>query len=179
MLLQLADIPAAGLELDYEHGARELDVSDEQTVLDSPIHVRVRVLRVGETVSVSGTLDCRMRLQCSRCLEWFGLPLDVRLATDFNPAAIEPQPSPGQEKELAPDELERYFYRDEEVLLDEYIREQVLLALPMVPVCRPDCAGLCPHCGINRNTSRCDCPAAPEELSALGRQLLKLRKSQR
>lgn len=179
MLLQLTEIPAEGLALEYEYGRQQLDISDEQAVLESPIHVRVRVLRVGQTVSVSGTLDCRMRLQCSRCLEAFGLALDLRLATDFNPASIEPQPAPGQEKELAPDELDRYDYRNDEVLLDDYVREQVLLALPMVPVCRTDCAGLCPRCGVNRNTARCDCPPVSEELSALGRQLLKLRKSQR
>lgn len=177
MLLKLNDIPAGGLELDYEHGPQDLDVADAQAMLDGPIRVQARVLRVDETVSVSGALDCRMRLQCSRCLEWFGLPLGVRFANDFNPAAIERQPVPGREKELAADELDRYFYRDDELLLDDYIREQVLLALPMVPVCRADCAGLCPTCGVNRNAARCDCPAVPEELGTLGRQLLKRRKS--
>ena len=54
-------------------------------------------------------------------------------------------------------EIDISFYRDDEIDLSELLREQFYLALPMKPLCREDCRGLCPQCGVNRNTGTCDC----------------------
>ena len=53
--------------------------------------------------------------------------------------------------------------RDDQIDLDEVLREQFYLALPMKPLCREDCAGLCPQCGTNRNTGTCSCETEPED----------------
>jgi uncharacterized protein len=49
------------------------------------------------------------------------------------------------------------FYKDDTIDLGEVMREQFFLALPMKPLCRPDCRGLCPVCGKNRNIEQCEC----------------------
>jgi uncharacterized protein len=59
------------------------------------------------------------------------------------------------------DELETGWYRGSEVQLDSVCFELISLALPVQPLCREDCAGLCPRCGADRNTTSCDCDAQP------------------
>ena len=65
----------------------------------------------------------------------------------------------GDEQEVADDDLGVSFYKDETLDLGEVMREQFYLALPMKPLCQPDCQGLCPVCGINRNRETCTCQA--------------------
>jgi len=59
--------------------------------------------------------------------------------------------------EVAEEDLDTSVYRDDQIDLNEVLREQFYLALPMKPLCREDCAGLCPQCGTNRNTGTCSC----------------------
>jgi uncharacterized protein len=61
------------------------------------------------------------------------------------------------EQEIGDDDIGVSFYQDDEIDLGELLREQFYLALPMKPLCREDCQGLCPVCGTNRNTAPCDC----------------------
>jgi uncharacterized protein len=61
------------------------------------------------------------------------------------------------EREVQDDDVETSYYRDDEVDLNELIREQFYLALPMKPLCTEECRGLCPQCGANLNTDTCDC----------------------
>ena len=70
----------------------------------------------------------------------------------------------GEDVELRTPELEIGFYQGNGLLLEEAVKEQVLLALPMKNVCRPDCAGLCPQCGQNRNLADCGCRPPLAEL---------------
>ena len=64
-----------------------------------------------------------------------------------------------EESAIEEDDLETSYYRDEVIDLDELMREQFYLALPMKPLCREDCRGLCPQCGVNLNSGTCDCVA--------------------
>jgi uncharacterized protein len=65
-----------------------------------------------------------------------------------------------EEREVEEDDLETSYYRDDQVDLSELLREQFYLALPMKPLCRDDCKGLCAQCGTNLNTGTCDCHPA-------------------
>ena len=65
-----------------------------------------------------------------------------------------------EEREVEEDDLETSYYRDDQIDLSELMREQFYLALPMKPLCREDCKGLCPQCGTNLNTGTCDCAPA-------------------
>ena len=60
-------------------------------------------------------------------------------------------------------EAEVSYYQGEGLLLEDAVREQVLLALPLKVICREDCRGLCPHCGKNLNTERCSCAEPVED----------------
>ena len=108
---------------------------------------------------VSGTLEC----DCSRCLEPFEVPVDAAFDVMFLPAEsnVAGLPSKGESEaeEVREDDLGVSFYKDETLDLGDLMREQFFLALPMKPLCREDCRGLCPVCGINRNRETCSCRA--------------------
>jgi len=80
-----------------------------------------------------------------------------------------PRPAVADDAELGADDLDLDFYDNDELNLNSLIETETTLALPMKPLCRPECRGLCPVCGVNRNTTACSCETrAPDpRLAAL------------
>jgi uncharacterized protein len=76
------------------------------------------------------------------------------------------------ELELTANDLEVVWYEDFVVPFDPLVEEQLLLELPMKPLCRPDCLGLCPRCGTDRNSDPCDCRDEADERLAKLKSLL-------
>ena len=68
-----------------------------------------------------------------------------------------------KDQEVGDEDLETSYYRDDRIDLNELLREQFYLALPMKPLCREECRGLCAQCGTNLNTGSCDCAPAWED----------------
>ena len=99
-----------------------------------------------------------LELDCSRCLESFRVPIDATFDVLFLPSVA--NTGDGQDdREVGDEDLGVSFYKDDTIDLGEVIREQFFLALPMKPLCREDCQGLCPVCGQNRNREACECQA--------------------
>ena len=118
-----------------------LQVKGIATLLEREIHIR-------------GTLATQLELECARCLD----PVVQRVKRDFDLYYRSLKDSPAQDELAVPrGEEELGFYSGEGLLLEDVAKEQVLLSLPMRSVCRADCKGLCPHCGINRNRETCTC----------------------
>lgn len=105
-----------------------------------------------ERFRFEGRLSTRVELDCSRCAEPFAVPV----ATSFELRYL-PQALAGQKDADPDDDPTTTFYSDDRIDLGQIVREQCYLALPMKPLCRPDCQGLCVQCGINLNTERCSC----------------------
>src|ERR671919_630513 len=82
-----------------------------------------------------------------------------------------------EESEVREEDLETSFYRNEQIDLNELLREQFYLALPMKPLCRDECKGLCPQCGTNLNTGTCDCGPGWEDPRLAALKQLKSRES--
>ena len=135
----------------------EIDVTDGEGCL---VRGKVQFLRTNRSILVSGTLDITARGECSRCLEPFEYPLKMNIEEEYflsrDPISGLPLPPPTEPGA---------FLIDENHILDlgEAVRQYKIMALPMKPVCREDCAGLCPHCGRNLNYETCDCPPAPPD----------------
>lgn len=113
-----------------------------------------RVLPSGGDVFVLGRLRGRVRGECSRCLDAFEESVDAEFHLTFVrdlPAAE------GGEKELHREDLEVEVLTGGAVDLGEVVTEQFQLALPSRPICRDECRGLCPQCGVNRNRESCEC----------------------
>jgi uncharacterized protein len=117
---------------------------------------------------LTGGLASRIGLTCVRCLETFETRAEEKLDLLYLPQSANAPPLVDEEKGirdfdrgLSSEELAAAFYRDDRIDLGQMVLEQIVLSLPMKPLCRPDCRGLCPECGANHNRSDCDC--SPEE----------------
>jgi len=146
---------------------RVSEISDEGVLIESPADlgavyaepgrsldaVSLSVQRQGRDVVVRGSFATTARLQCSRCLE--ALVHRVEPEVDLR---LVPQPRERQgEVELSEDDLELDFYTGDVLDVAGLVRSETDLALPMKPLCRADCRGLCPVCGGNRNVTDCRC----------------------
>jgi uncharacterized protein len=95
---------------------------------------------------------------CARCLDPVRQPLEGDFDLIFRPGGVDDEAG---ERAITEDETEIGYYEQSGLLLEDAVREQVLLALPARSLCREDCKGLCPHCGANRNVTPCDCVQKP------------------
>jgi uncharacterized metal-binding protein YceD (DUF177 family) len=128
-----------------------------------PFRVEVQASKHGEDVHLEGQLTGAFQLECGRCLARYRQPLRESFRLVLEPAGTREPGDPEAAQALArdglcfSDELEVGWYRGVEVQLDSVCLELITLALPVQPLCREDCAGLCPRCGADRNTSPCGC----------------------
>ena len=140
-----------------------------------PFRLTVNAHKQGEDVLLEGVLTGAFELECGRCLARYRQPLRESFRLVLEPAGARVPSDPEAAQALARDgmclgdELETGWYRGLEILLDSVCVELITLALPVQPLCREDCPGLCPRCGADRNTTRCECaePRAESPFAAL------------
>lgn len=116
---------------------------------------RTELLRntLGE-IRIRGHLKAQVEGVCDRCLEPALVNVDADFDLYYRPVVRTVNHA---EIQLEDGEIDLGFYEGEGVELADALREQILLSLPMQLFCRPDCKGLCPYCGANRNVSQCGC----------------------
>jgi uncharacterized protein len=107
-------------------------------------------------VRIRGKLAVRLKAPCDRCLGEAIMPLEADLDLFYRPMSYIAR---DEEIEIDEGEAEIGFYEGEGMELEDILREQILLLLPMQRVCREDCKGICPLCGRNRNETACQCKA--------------------
>jgi uncharacterized protein len=107
-------------------------------------------------IRVRGHLAVTMRCDCNRCLEPAEFPIDTSFDLFYQPAEVARDV---EEVEIDEGEAEIAFYEGAGIELKDVLREHVLLSMPMQRLCRPDCQGMCPICGQNRNLINCGCEA--------------------
>ncbi len=107
-----------------------------------PIELDVRLESVTEGVYVSGTVQAALTGECARCLDELTDEVEVEVSELFA------YPDSVTDETTDEDELPRVV--DEMVDVEQTVRDAVVLALPLAPLCRPDCPGLCPECGEKR-----------------------------
>lgn len=132
--------------------------------LAEPIVVRGEAYRGGgDDVVLGGTIEGALELECARCLARYRHRLHEPFRLVLEPAGSRTPAEPEAALALSrdglclSDELEMGWYRGSEIQLDAVCLELISLALPVKPLCREDCAGLCPRCGADRNEATCSC----------------------
>ncbi len=131
---QIGPLPLDGkADLIVEHRGPQEEVAD----------IRVRASYKGD-----------FEVSCARCLEPVEVPLEGSFDLLFRPEDADAEAG---ERAITEDETEIGYYGTSGLLLEDVVREQVLLSLPGRTLCKEDCKGLCPHCGQNLNTGSCDC----------------------
>jgi uncharacterized protein len=136
-------------------------VEDEFSLL-GPVRFQGSLTRAGDRFHLRGRITATLQLNCGRCLTAFPRPVDTAVDLTYVPAGTLVGQATGkadEDVELQNEDLNTAYYRDHVLDLGEMLREQFYLALPMQPLCRPDCQGLCPQCGVDRNVEQCQCHA--------------------
>jgi uncharacterized protein len=113
----------------------------------------------GPHAFASGTFKGHVVIACSRCVSEVQLEIDERLRVTFLPPAEMPKDDDESEEgaEVTEGDLDVFAFDGETIDLEPLFREQFVLAVPFAPVCREDCKGLCPQCGIDLNSGTCSC----------------------
>jgi uncharacterized protein len=164
LLIDIPKIPPEGLELDEALDPASVHVEGEselRLLAGGRLRCHVEIVD-GSTVHVRGRLTAAVEPECGRCLERYEAPVGQELDLFYL------QRTPGQPEEQEDDvalsdrDVVVGYYEGERLDLGEVVREQLYLALPLKPLCREDCRGLCVTCGKNLNTGACGCPP-PEE----------------
>ena len=115
----------------------------------------VKVTRLSDGLLVQGDIQAEVDVQCSRCLDNITVPVDARLEEQFKPTVDVETGRAIKRDDQEEDDDAFTIDPTHQMDLSEPIRQALLVALPMRPLCRADCKGLCPVCGANRNTTDC------------------------
>jgi uncharacterized protein len=168
----IVDITPQGLVISCDVTAEELGLSEADERLAGGLSVNLEVRQQENAITVAGTVEGAALRQCVRCLSEYEDPLYVTVYADYLRQAEGASKSGLPLKRVARRSKERaqeaamedadeqdeiYFYQGDHVDLTPMLREQIILVAPMQPLCREDCAGLCPKCGQNLNERRCGC----------------------
>jgi uncharacterized protein len=113
-----------------------------------------------EDIRLRAHFEGKFELLCARCLEPVQTPLSGDFDLIYRPISVETEAG---EHAITEDETEIGYYEKSGLLLEDAVREQVLLSLPGRALCRQECKGLCPKCGANRNLTDCGCGDVPTD----------------
>ena len=157
MFLSVKEMEVRKIRFDEIFQPGQIDFSGEDIEQGSPLHATgtAEILAHSEgEVRIQGRYTVEMSAECDRCLGRAKFPLDASFDLFYRPMeniAVE------EEVEIDEGEAEIGFYENGGMELEDILREQVVLALPMQKVCSDGCKGICPVCGKNRNETACDC----------------------
>lgn len=157
MKINVTNIPEEGLKVQFykdENWSKQIFEEKETCGFHlGGVEISLALKRMRETFYLQGDLRTDAHTECSRCLEVTRLPISASFKYVLLPAQTEHP----DEQELSVEDLDVVQYRDDLIDLDPLLIEQILLQIPMKVLCREDCKGLCPHCGINLNQNSCQC----------------------
>ena len=134
MKIDALRIPPEGINLQEEFWPADMDLETQVISFRGPLKAEAAVEKITNAVSVMVHVVATAQSTCSRCLEEFEIAIDKNIALNYSSAREAPV------IDINPD-----------------IREEIILDYPMKPLCRPDCKGLCSHCGKNLNKGGCNC----------------------
>jgi uncharacterized protein len=113
-----------------------------------------------DDIRLNGELSTSLEVLCARCLEAIVLPVSRSFDLLYRPQGSD---AGKEELSVTVTEAEIGYYKGNGIELEDALREQVLLAVPLKSICRDDCRGLCPHCGKNLNTEPCSCESSAQD----------------
>ncbi len=111
-------------------------------------------------IRLRGRYAGRFQVPCARCIEPVEIPQAAEFDLIFRPIGAD---SGAAERSISAPETEIGYYQKDSLALEDVLREQVLLSLPVRTLCKADCKGLCPRCGANRNNQECSCDVGPSD----------------
>jgi uncharacterized protein len=167
MQLDLTRIRDAETPVARQFAPPDIAAADDAFRVMRPVELVMTVQKDDDLFQLVGNVRAEIELSCSRCLEPFSMhidaPFDLRyLPQHLNMSGSGEEGAEGEDddiqgEEVGGDDLTTAFYRDDQIDLVQLVREQLYLLLPMKPLHKEDCKGLCPNCGTNLNETTCEC----------------------
>ncbi|WP_305041424.1 YceD family protein [Geoalkalibacter sp.] len=150
--------------LDFSEAAESFPALDAliqagESRFSGPVTGRLRAFLANSFVEVEGRVVVRVVLACSRCLKEIEAPVDTRFTLTFSAGLPPIEGGEEDEVELSAEEMGLIPFDGDEIDLREAVQEQVIMELPVRPLCEEACKGLCAHCGANLNDGDCGCSA--------------------
>jgi uncharacterized protein len=168
MEFKVSELEREPIDFDLELAPGAVDLGEEATQigkmatsgLAEVLHEHRGPGEIVADIRLRGSFSGKFEVPCARCVE----PVEIPLAADFDlifrPSAADAEAT---ERSITAPETEIGYYLKDSLLLEDVLREQVLLSLPVRTLCKPDCKGLCPRCGANRNSQACSCDVGPSD----------------
>ena len=155
-------IEVAGLEggkgtFAHAYSPEELVLADDRLRLMDPPEVSGAIRQEGRRVHIRGGVRGRVQVECDRCLKLIELPVDSEFKLEY---VTREEYQAQQALELTEDDLDLSIFDGEVIDIDELVTEEVQLAVPDHVLCKNDCKGICPVCGVDRNSVDCECQTA-------------------
>lgn len=168
MEFKVVELEREPIEFDLELAPGAVDLGEEaEQVGPLATSGRVEVLHehrgpkdIVDDIRLVGRFSGNFQVPCARCVEPVQIPLAADFDLIFRPAGAD---SVSAERSITAVETEIGYYLEDSLSLEDVLREQVLLSLPVRTLCKPDCKGLCPRCGVNRNSQACSCDVGPSD----------------
>ncbi|HET6515909.1 MAG TPA: DUF177 domain-containing protein [Thermodesulfovibrionales bacterium] len=149
MKILLSDITDEGLDLEFSEAFEAGPFK-----LLSPARASLHIEKFRTEVFVKGTVKASVGLECSRCLKPFSQETDLDVNVVYHPT----EELKGEERhEIKDDELDMGFYEGDELDVQELVKEQIILSIPIKPLCSETCKGFCPFCGTELSADTCSC----------------------
>ncbi len=167
MHIHVEQIKEDSLEIEFEEKPESFPVLLEmvnqgECEFPTPIKPAIKASRIGDMIEVKGSLDTRVRLPCSRCLNEYETTLISRFhLTYVNQLPVEELEVEQEEIEINAQDMGLIYFQGEEINLQDGVQEQVVMAFPIRALCREDCQGLCAACGADLNQGKCGCEGKP------------------
>jgi uncharacterized protein len=166
MIIKIHDIEESLSVKGGFDGSKFKRPEDEEVSFTSPVTYELTIMKSGDSIWLRGSVSAEVVLTCSRCLEGFSYSIGTNIDIEFVPMNTAPD---APELELRSDELDLYYYEGEEIEIDAYVFEEVMLNLPIKALCSESCRGICATCGKNLNIEQCLCEKIGK--SVLGERL--------
>ena len=153
MQIEVESLERAGKEFAHIYAPGELTLEDGGVRFAEQVNLSGRASRKEGEVQLRGKISTRIEVACDRCHRDVSVPVETEFDVKYVPARED-----GEEAtELEADDLNASIYEGDAIDVDELVREQVLLSLPMRVLCKDECKGLCAGCGADLNDETCSC----------------------
>jgi uncharacterized protein len=152
MIIEVEKLSKEGRKISKDFEFLSNALVEESAVFLTPVHAELTLKKVGEEILIKGRIATSLSLICSRCLVPFESSIDSRFDLVYLPEELDVI-----QDQLEGDDLNKLFYYNGRIDIEEVILEQLNLAFPAKPLCSADCQGICPVCGKIIRNSGCGC----------------------
>ncbi len=160
MRITLAELELHRVIASENYAPGALDFHGAEFRQAAPLKIDATAELLGAEIRIRGHLSTNLEASCDRCLAAVKIPVSSDFDLFYRPLQTIAKE---EEIEIPQEELEIGFYSGDGIELADVATEQVILSVPMKVVCRTECQGLCPVCGVNRNLVSCDCSPPQED----------------